>query len=48
MSNLRPKMYNKGQIDPNNATHIDCLKRFMNFLTAFLDFVSELLHYPMR
>ena len=29
-------MHSMGQIDPNDATHVDCLKRFVNFLTVFL------------
>ena len=45
---LNPKMHNMGQIDPNDASHVDCLKHFGNLVSAFLDFVSNLLHYCMR
>ena len=44
---INPKMHNMGQIDPNNASHVDCLKHFANFVSAFLDFVSNLLHSHM-
>ena len=45
---LNPRMYNMGQIDPNDASHVDCLKHFANFVSAFLDFVSNLLHSRTR
>ena len=35
-------MHNIGQIDPNDASHVDCLKNFTNFVSAFVDFVSNL------
>ena len=46
--NVNSKMHNMGQIDPNDATHVYCLKRFVSFLTTFLEFFSELVNYPMR
>ena len=39
--NLR--MHNMSQNDPDDAAHVDCLKRFVNFFTLFLDSVSNLL-----
>ena len=45
---FHPRRHSTGQIDPNDASHVDCLKHFANFVSAFLDFVSNLLHYRMR
>ena len=43
---FNPRMHNRGQNDPDDATHIYCLKHIGNFLLNLLDFVSNL--YPYK
>ena len=39
-------MQNMDQIDPNDATHVDCLKHFVNFLTAFFLLFQRIIALP--
>ena len=36
-------MHDMSHNDPDDAAHVDCLKRFVNCFTLFLDFISNLL-----
>ena len=39
---FNPRMHNRGQNDPDGATHVDCSRQIANILLDFLDFVSNL------
>ena len=39
---FNPRMHNRGQNDPDGATHVDCSEQIANILLDFPDFVSNL------